>query len=436
MKLSNSAIVCTTLLFILMSAVFSSAQATQPFQPPVAGYTGAGSCASSNCHGGVWPKTGGNVDQNEYQTWSAKDRHAKSFSVLFEPRSQRIARNLRIVRPEASPVCLNCHATNVPEARRAFTFDLTDGVSCESCHGPASGWLGNHTTRGWTHEQSLQAGMKDTRSVKARVEICLGCHVGDDSRTVDHELIAAGHPDLVFEFESFLTLMPVHWRQDKGQPDLSRRWALGQAFSLQETMKQFSRRARGTAWDGWIEFADFECSACHHELLAASSRQERGYSGRAGVPPWNESRYLIVRQILGVLSPANRRELDDAVAQLKQQLQNPMAARNQVAVSADRIAGIAQEVAVIIERAAADPKMNSRLLRAIAADASTFALAGIRAAEQAAMSADALYNASVKLPDDPVNKQIGRLYDLLKSQSGYDPSRFAVELQKLSTLVQ
>jgi hypothetical protein len=432
MNFAKNALSFTTLLFVWSSLVWGAGQNA----PPVRSYTGAGSCASGNCHGGVWPKSGGNIDQNEYQTWSTKDRHAKSFALLLEPRSRRIARNLRIERPETSAVCLNCHATNVAENQRASTFDLTDGVSCESCHGPASSWLGNHTTRGWTHEQSLQAGMKDTRSIKARAELCLGCHLGDENRTVDHELIAAGHPDLVFEFESFSALMPVHWRQDKGQPDPMRRWAVGQAVTLRESMKQLSRRARGKAWDGWIEFADFECSACHHELVQSSSRQERGYPGRAGVPPWNESRYLVMRQILSIVPSANRRTLDEAVAQLKQHLQNPLAARAQVAASADRIGNIAEDAAGIIERNAGDPQMNRTLLRAIAADASTIAFAGIRAAEQAAMSVDALYNAVAKPPDDPVNRQIGRLYDLLQSQGGYDAGQFAAELEKLGSLLQ
>src|SRR6266516_4277614 len=97
--------ICGSLIFFLLTAI--AAQARQN-APPI--YTGAGSCSSSNCHGSVWPKTGGNINQNEYTVWSTKDRHSKAYSVLLEPRSKQIARNLKIGKPEAEALCLNCHA--------------------------------------------------------------------------------------------------------------------------------------------------------------------------------------------------------------------------------------------------------------------------------------------------------------------------------------
>src|SRR3954469_14806565 len=86
-------------------------------------YGGPGSCSSSGCHGSIWPKTGGRIGQNEYQVWATKDRHSKAYSVLLEPRSKRIAKNLRIDKPETSSTCLDCHSTNVPTTARATTFD-------------------------------------------------------------------------------------------------------------------------------------------------------------------------------------------------------------------------------------------------------------------------------------------------------------------------
>ena len=70
---------------------------------------------------------------------------------------------------------------SVPAEQRAQTFDLNDGVSCESCHGPAAGWLGPHTVKGWENqssEQKAKLGMTDLRDVAVRSHTCLHCHLG------------------------------------------------------------------------------------------------------------------------------------------------------------------------------------------------------------------------------------------------------------------
>ena len=64
-------------------------------------------------------------------------------------------------------------------------------------------WLGPHTERDWTHEKSVAVGMYDTRDLTKRSEKCLSCHLGNEEKSVDHEMIAAGHPDLFFELDSF-----------------------------------------------------------------------------------------------------------------------------------------------------------------------------------------------------------------------------------------
>ena len=134
--------------------------------------------------------------------------------------------------------------SNVPAAQRARTFDLSEGVSCESCHGPAAAWLGPHTERDWTHEKSVALGMYDTRDLTKRTEKCLSCHLGNEEKSVDHEMIAAGHPDLYFELDSFSAVMPRHWKEpgEPGEPENSDPWydvrelSTGQAVQLQQSL--------------------------------------------------------------------------------------------------------------------------------------------------------------------------------------------------------
>lgn len=422
-------------VFILLITIVSG-QSQAPTSPPDASFTGAGSCASSNCHGSVWPRTGGRIPQNEYYIWSTRDRHSKAYQALLGPESRQIAKNLKIEAPETAALCLNCHSTNAPGNQRASTFDVADGVTCESCHGPASNWLGPHTTRGWTHEQSVKLGMIDTKDVRKRLDVCLSCHLGDSTKTVDHELIAAGHPDLVFELETFSALMPAHWNREKESMSSVQRWAAGQASTLRASMEQFERRINGKAWDAWPEFADFECASCHHNLVLPSSRQQRGFIGRAGAPAWNEAHYVVFRHLLTATSQAERTRLDDAVRDLRQLAQTPLSSRQKLAAAAGRIAQIARDAATPAGKQPLDPQSMTKLLQAISGDASNIAFAGIRAAEQATMSIDVLYNIlRPGRPNDAVNAQIQRLYDLLQSQARYNPEEFAAQLRQIGRLL-
>ncbi len=82
--------------------------------------------------------------------------------------------------------------------------------------------------------------MKDTRNVIDRTNLCLECHLGTKEKFVDHEMIAAGHPDLYFELDSFSAVMPRHWKVPResasgksvGSAWPVRAWAVGQAVQL------------------------------------------------------------------------------------------------------------------------------------------------------------------------------------------------------------
>jgi hypothetical protein len=120
---------------------------------PVGKYNGPGGCASSSCHGSIQPRQITHVSQNEYSIWAGQDKHARAYQVLSNDVSLRIGRVLNLKSPpEQSEKCLACHALSVSAEQRAQTFDLNDGVSCESCHGPAAGWLGPHTVKGWQNQ--------------------------------------------------------------------------------------------------------------------------------------------------------------------------------------------------------------------------------------------------------------------------------------------
>src|SRR5437016_8403313 len=192
-------------------------------------YIGPGSCASTSCHGSVKPIGDSRILQNEYSIWIIQDKHSRAYQALTGDVAERMARILKLgAKSEDAPKCLACHALNPPADQRGRVFEISEGISCENCHGPASGWLGSHTTRSWAHEKSVALGMHDTRDVIRRTEKCLECHLGTKNKFVDHEMIAAGHPDLFFELDSFSAVMPRHWKtpreSEPGKPVEDAAW--------------------------------------------------------------------------------------------------------------------------------------------------------------------------------------------------------------------
>ena len=408
---------------------------------PVGKYNGPGGCASSSCHGSIQPKQVTRVAQNEYSIWAGQDKHARAFQVLSNPVSLRIGKILAIGRPDQSSKCLACHALSVPIDQRAESFELIDGVSCESCHGPASGWLGPHTTRDWPHEKSVQLGMYDTRDLVRRSERCLTCHLGTPDKFVDHEMIAAGHPDLTFELNLFSAVMPKHWKDSSTVGWIGvQEWGVGEAVQLQKGMERLARRANSA---NWPEYAELDCFACHHSLTKPedSWRQEQGYPGRTpGVPAWNESRYVVFRHLVRKTNPDAAVQLDSDLKHLQSLLGQRKGNAQEIATTASHAASLAGQVAQQLNARAYDQATTIALMRAIAEDADSISEYGQRAAEQAAMSLDSLavalkQSAGSTSENSQLRQSIQQLFQELDNPSAYNAPRFATQMRKVSAVL-
>jgi hypothetical protein len=266
--------------------------------PADSAFVGAGSCASMACHGDDARRS---IKRSEYTVWVSSDRHSRAESVLLEPRSRSIVRDLGGplgAAPETNELCLNCHATPGPISRQGACAPR-DGVSCESCHGPASRWLAEHTTDSWKRlsaDEKAGWGMRPTKDLLTRASACVECHVGSPGRDVNHDLIAAGHPALRFELASYHAQLPKHWRESEDRarvPDLQARlWAVGQVASTQAALRLLRERAsaaadRSAARAPWPEFAEYDCFACHHDLAPDRRRTaDYGQGGAKARPTW------------------------------------------------------------------------------------------------------------------------------------------------------
>ena len=164
--------------FLLTIATIVNAKEPRQVQETAGIFVGSLGCKSSSCHGGAGPK------RSQYFTWSEKDYHTKAYAILLNARSDRLAESLKITAPAGGPPaaatsarCTVCHAPfqSVAQHRLASTAHPDEGVSCESCHGAASGWLRGHTRKDWTYNTRVGAGMRDLRSLYVRANACVAC---------------------------------------------------------------------------------------------------------------------------------------------------------------------------------------------------------------------------------------------------------------------
>jgi len=422
-------------------------------------YIGPGSCAATSCHGSVKPVAGSRILQDEYSTWILRDKHSRAYQALTGEVGERMARILKLgAKAEEAPKCLACHALYTTAERRGRAFEVSEGVSCENCHGPAQGWLGQHTARDSAekHAESIRLGMADTRDVKTRTAICLACHLGTREKFVDHEMIAAGHPDLYFELDSFSAVMPRHWKMPresaagKTVEDTAwvgvRDWSTGQAVQLRAAMERLTWRAKSERYDkkdAWPEYAELSCFACHHALGPAkdSWRQEHGYAGRRpGDPAWNASRYAIFRILAKQVDPGAGQELDRQLAVVSGEMSKLNPDRSAVVAAAAAATPVVQGLADRLSTMTYDQDLARRMLQRITEDSENIALADERAAEQAAMAVDSLYIAYSR-EVKPANAAEARaaingLFQQLENPSAYNANQFAAALRKIRGLLQ
>ena len=270
-------------------------------------WEGVGSCY--HCHSNP-------MGHNEYKVWYKQDLHRKAFSNLYGKLALRIEKNLKHLanaedaKPWENRLCLGCHAMDVAKELQSTKFYDGDGVGCEMCHGPSDCWGTNHAAgqlRGMGTEARAKWGNRNTKDLLVRVNRCVDCHVGIGDISVNHDLIAAGHPRLNFEYVSFLDAIPKHWGEGvdkRNKPDLEARvWSLGQVASAKAALDLLAHRTASKNAP-WPEFSEYDCYACHHDLGATENaphlswRQTRGYkNGRPGALPWGTWYFTMSRTL-------------------------------------------------------------------------------------------------------------------------------------------
>lgn len=428
-------------LYSFFTALVLAAQA-QPLPYEAKGqHLGVVNCANSLCHGSVSSWKDSNILQNEYVTWSRVDKHhTRAYPVLLEERSQRIARNLGLREPaHQAKLCLDCHAHNPAPAQRGERFKVTDGVSCEGCHGPAEAWIREHTATGATHAENVKRGLYPADEPLAQARLCLSCHFGNQDKFVTHRMMGAGHPRMSFELDTFSQTQPPHfvvdadWQKRKGSHDGVRVWAIGQALAARELLDVLldPKRAR----DGLFpELVVFDCHACHHPM------SDVRWSPRTNTSPGrirlNDSSLLMLRQITRRALPA---EEANAFAQRVAELHRAVAGDGGEPIEAARaMRDTLDALAPRLARQAFTSADLHAMVMGLVEDGLAGQYRDYAGAEQATMAVGSLLAFLGKrgeLKDlAAVNAALDRLHATVKDDEKYRPERFREALGELGRI--
>jgi Cytochrome c554 and c-prime len=398
-------------------------------------HLGVASCSSSVCHGSVTPSKTYDVLLNEYVTWSHEDAHAKAYTVLSSPRARTMASKLGLQDAATAKVCLDCHTDNVAPDRRGAKFSVTDGVGCEACHGGSERWIATHTSRRATYRENIAKGMYPTANLHERATLCLSCHYGTADKFATHRLMAAGHPRLSFELDTFLAIEPAHYRVDanyeRRKPSYSRTqtWAYGQlAAAFTELMTlQGPRIDNGATFP---ELALFNCYACHMSSMHRYDWNHRllPLSVEPGGVPVNDGHLRMAWIISRRLDPASA----PAVLKLSQALlASGPGGRNQiVARSRDLsvLVGQLRDRAATYQWTRTDQQQLLNMLVSLGVEGEFHDYIG---AEQAVMAIDGLL---IDLGMSSEHRgQLDGLYRLVRNDEGYTPESFVSALRELQS---
>jgi hypothetical protein len=422
--------------------------------------TGVASCAGSTCHGRM-EGDGNIVRQDELKIWqepsAPSGAHARAYAVLNNGRSRFIAKNLGLANAASAPMCLGCHAT--AGATQAGAVRLDDGVGCESCHGPAGGWIASHyagvlnapsagAEMRAKHVANLSAGLKKLEDPVVRAGVCADCHFGSakDGQFVNHRMMAAGHPRIGFELDLFSQLQAHHqedadygWRKfgsAGGRTDHVQMWVVGQATVLERSLDLFRSR-RGQ--DGiFPEFYFLDCHSCHRRIYDQAQPVRTGVDnvGRnlpEGFAPYNDENLIMLAAAARLASPVLAQELSARTAAFHRAMAQDRGAANGAA------AALGETVAKLKAAFAAKNFSSTDafvLVDAIADKAITARFTDYAGSQQAVMGVDTLLNSMVKNGRITIGAAAGiradidRAYSAVKEPNSYKPQDFQTAFER------
>jgi len=262
---------------------------------------------------------------DEAKRWNEHDKHKDAYHALEGKAAKEMGELLGYKKPVYEKTeCLSCHASAVEDKKF-----LADGVSCVACHGAFKEWVKEHHASGipsdrekWRKksrdEKESKFGMADLWNPMKRTKLCASCHIGNakEGKFVTHAMYAAGHPPLPgLDVATFSEEMPRHWEYLKEKKpavqellkitpedaefEVTKLVVVSGLACLRESLDSLAFLAQKAKGDGprrrSLDLANFDCSACHHELQYPGWRQQRPSRLTAGYPRLREWSLTLAR---------------------------------------------------------------------------------------------------------------------------------------------
>lgn len=438
---------------IALALLFPVATANSNSMASDARYEGVASCAGSTCHGRA-EGNGPVVRQDEISTWqepsSQSGAHARAYAVLAGRRGQQIADSLGLGPATQASDCLGCHATFAPKAQRGPKFLLSDGVGCESCHGPAEGWLASHYARPATHASNIADGLIALDQPQVRANNCLDCHYGSKNtgQFVTHAMMAAGHPRVSFELDLFSALQQHHnedddYRARKGVMNSVRFWAVGQAEAVKRSTGLYTDPEFGME-GAFPQFYFYDCHSCHRAIQDADTRNLTHEANPErpipfGNPPFNDENIIMLSAVAKALVPGQA----DGFLEASRDFHKAMGAGtgDQARAAARSLSARAGALSnALSQRAYADVDAF-RVIAMISGKATRPRFTDYSGSVQAVMAIDTLLNALVRegrvtvAAAAGIRADINKAYQAVEEPNAFSPADFRVALSSASTAI-
>ena len=416
-------------------------------------HVGVATCSGSTCHGRT-EATGKIVRQDELRIWqeesSPAGAHSRAWRVLTEPRSKAIARRLGIGEATTAPMCLGCHATPVPRGARGVRFQVSDGVTCEGCHGAAGGWLSSHYAVGASHSANVARGMVPLDNPRARAAQCLDCHFGsaDPGQFVNHRIMAAGHPRISFELDLFSTLQQHHnedadYAARKGRANSVQMWAIGQAMALDRALSLFSNSVRGS--EGvFPEFYFFDCHTCHRRISDNPTFEPTAVDNPIrqiprGMPAFNDENMIMLAAAARAISPQLAQRFDGDSRAFHQSMAKDRAA---TIAAAARLRQSASALSSAFARTPFGRGQVFDIIDTITSNAIALRFTDYAGSVQAVMATDTLLSSLVNSRQvssqsaQAIRTDINAAYRAVRDPNSYDPREFQASLGRAASAIR
>ena len=439
----------------LLSLLFTgevSAQSPTPTIPRFDGRThlGVAACAGP-CHArqpALGITEGEALRGSEVNVWQDRDsirgRHSQAFRSLLSARGREMGARLGLGDASKAPECLSCHSDAAP--LRGERFQVSDGVSCEACHGGAETWISSHYAPRATHASNVSLGLYPTDDPVSRVRLCATCHIGTSRKDqfASHAMMAAGHPRLVLETELFTSLQAHHFEDSdylSRKPSASRAkvWAIGQAVSMQTSVDMYlaSEEKRAGAFP---EPAFFDCRSCHRPIsepppVGALLPLNPFRASLPGDIPFNDAYALTLVAAARSFAPGEAKAVEQAARTFHQALDEPPESRRRagLALSA-RLAALADA----FEQAEFSDRAILKALDGVLADEHGLNLTSYAGAEQTVMAVDTLTRAlsdSGGLPAEKsssLRRTLAAAYEQLEDPNAFRQSVFIRHMSEIA----